>query len=737
MAPPVRAAQHAQQHQNPPPQLPPPHPQQGIVGLTSSFEGLSVGTHSTHPPMMHHPHHHHAQMSHHPLAHHPHAHPPQLPGPPHAQSQHPHAHPHLHPPPGQQPHQPHPMAQPPHIIQQHTQPTTMQMWVPQDRVGAVIGSQGTVIKALQDRSRATIQVHNDTIRGDRKLFTIVGGPAECSLARQLVTEIIDRPRSGQHHSHNHGGSSIGSQSPNHQAGGQRDRNSYHHAQDQADSGNRLSKTVYVPTSCVGLVIGRRGETIRDLQQKSGASILVTRDRDAAQGSQERSVLISGTEQAIVAAHLLVSQIVREAYVRRNAQGHGPNHSGGPPGAHGPTLVETLTVPDDKVGLIIGKGGSAIRELQSMSGAKIQVAKEDEASSSSNTRPVTITGVRNCIETAKSLIAEKVNMHLPPSAPLQTFSPQQPTYAPANPGIYFPIYEPGFGHPMQGAYQHVPPQAGYDPADQQAQMRASLAYYQYYGYAAAAHQQHMMQYQNHDHHRQHQHGQGIPHQQHGQTGVEAPDQPDQDGPVDQQNVQGTPTDSTGDVTQGQSQTEPATSSAHVQQQQQTIQNHIPHAQRNSFGMQDQRGLVPAVGGQSQPLPHIARQQMHVQQQQQMQRVSHQMPQHIAPRGRMMPQHHGHMQHGHMHPQAAQQARAHHAQIQAQMQAAHMHHMRAAQAHAQAQAQQVQAQQSQSQSTLQTQGGGQDNSSRASGTTVVPQRELTQRGGNTTGDDTLQK
>lgn len=487
-------------------------PRNPVMGLASALEGLSVATPppnapsaatgATHNPAA-------APQLIHPHAH-PHAHLAHIPVQPGHHIMHPGPHhPHHH-------HNTHPMLP----------PTTMQMWVPQERVGAVIGSQGTVIRNLQERSRATIQVHNETIRGDRKLFTIVGGPQECQLARQLVTEIIERHRNnGIHNNSNNNNHSNGTNnnSTPHSPNSSNNMNPQQQRGDRTFSEgdgngngarqNHLTKTVFVPTSCVGLVIGRRGETIRDLQAKSGASIFVTRDRDAAHGSSERSVTISGTEQAINRADMLVRQIVRDAHVRRNAQGTTLRMNN-----MGPIQMETLTVPDDKVGLIIGKGGTAIRELQSISGAKIQVAKEDEVSSNSNTRPVTITGIRSCIETARALIAEKVNMHLPPNnannngnvnhgnnGNIPAYgSPQQGGFPNShNTAVYYPMYDAatGFPHAMQPPYQHQlahghpqshghPGHGHMDPNNEQ--MRAAMAYYHQYHFGYAQHAQVMHQ-----------------------------------------------------------------------------------------------------------------------------------------------------------------------------------------------------------------------------------------------------
>lgn len=73
--------------------------------------------------------------------------------------------------------------------------TNIEIWVPMDRVGMIIGSGGQVIKQLQEKSGATIVVHNDRVsQSGEKLVTIVGGPSESEVARNLVHEIMTKPK---------------------------------------------------------------------------------------------------------------------------------------------------------------------------------------------------------------------------------------------------------------------------------------------------------------------------------------------------------------------------------------------------------------------------------------------------------------------------------------------------------------------------------------------------------------
>merc|ERR1719350_2673976 len=76
-----------------------------------------------------------------------------------------------------------------------------------------------------------------------------------------------------------------------------------------------------------------------------------------------------------------------------------------PGAH----TEVLHVPSEKVGVIIGKGGSKIREIQDMTGASLQVARESDPATP-HLREVTIRGPKEAVERAKQLVFETIQAH---------------------------------------------------------------------------------------------------------------------------------------------------------------------------------------------------------------------------------------------------------------------------------------------------------------------------------------
>lgn len=222
------------------------------------------------------------------------------------------------------------------------------------------------------------------------------------------------------------------------------------------------KTIYVPANCVGMLIGRGGDTIRELQTRSGASIRVLSSRDAASRTMDRPIFISGAPQAVEAAQAIIMEVVRACASGRPGVAlpgspltsllpggpplspiiHSPRGgqappflsprfpafpAGGPNGSSmymgvggmpappmtpgypwGSATSVTLHIPRDELGPIVGRAGELLRDLQARTGARISIAKDSEVDVGCLTRPVTIAGMPSCVEAARSLIVERVS-----------------------------------------------------------------------------------------------------------------------------------------------------------------------------------------------------------------------------------------------------------------------------------------------------------------------------------------
>ena len=76
------------------------------------------------------------------------------------------------------------------------------------------------------------------------------------------------------------------------------------------------------------------------------------------------------------------------------------------GGGGPDKInDAIYVPSDAVGMIIGKGGETIREMQNSTGCKINVAQSSGPGEVQ--REIALIGSRDSIARAKQAIDEKV------------------------------------------------------------------------------------------------------------------------------------------------------------------------------------------------------------------------------------------------------------------------------------------------------------------------------------------
>lgn len=146
--------------------------------------------------------------------------------------------------------------------------------------------------------------------------------------------------------------------------------------------------IMVPDKTVGLIIGRSGETIRDIQERSGCHVNILGENRSINGF--RPVNLIGSMEASQKAKELILEVVDSdtRAAAAGAQNAGmPSYGGGagggggagrnpPPqrydayggaGGYDPTgganakVNDTLMVPSEAVGMIIGKGKLLILE----------------------------------------------------------------------------------------------------------------------------------------------------------------------------------------------------------------------------------------------------------------------------------------------------------------------------------------------------------------------------------------
>ncbi|KAF3159208.1 hypothetical protein TWF788_003978 [Orbilia oligospora] len=336
---------------------------------------------------------------------------------------------------------------------------TDHMMIDASLVGLIIGRRGETLKRVEEMSGARVQFVADSRGEPERVCNITGPRAAVQSARQQIQTIIsensassirDDHRRNTYHGHGHGhgkhgghgggggGGGGGSHGGGHSGGGgsgggggggggpgsssgasARQDPAHHPVLKEGEN----SMQIMVPDKTVGLIIGRRGETIQDLQDRSGCHINIVGESKSVNGF--RPVNLIGTTEAAMRAKALIMEIV-ESDVRPGPGGPGPQGGGSSGGSGGggggggggsrqqgggygnqggDKNGETIRVPIDAVGMIIGKGGETIKEMQNTTGCRINVLSQQ---TSDGEREISLSGPPDAIARAKAAIDEKVD-----------------------------------------------------------------------------------------------------------------------------------------------------------------------------------------------------------------------------------------------------------------------------------------------------------------------------------------
>lgn len=311
------------------------------------------------------------------------------------------------------------------------------------------------------------------------------------------------------------------------------------AQSQAHGANAggsehiVSREIECPPSVVGRVIGKGGEVIRAIQNITGVRVFLNQDLPP---EQNRIVSVTGQRAGVDHAEQLVHEVMEHGARGASnvlARAAGPTH-------------QTVDCPKHSIGRVIGRQGTTIKALQTVSGARVQIDQSTEPCK------ITINGYDHNVRHAADLIdevlqgapvdqleqqAQMIQSGMVPS-PSAMHAPYDYGAAAAYPGTTPAGYPPAAAaaaptDPYTAAQMHqygqMPPQAA-APA-QYGQYAAAAAYPQGWGaaaypYAAAAPQQHAAAMQHpqpqpqqqpaaHQHQQQHYPQQHQPQQQHQQ------------------------------------------------------------------------------------------------------------------------------------------------------------------------------------------------------------------------------
>ncbi|XP_070507760.1 far upstream element-binding protein 1-like [Chironomus tepperi] len=294
-----------------------------------------------------------------------------------------------------------------------------EMMIPGSKVGLIIGKGGLTIKQLQERTGAKMVIIQDGPNQEmEKLLKISGDPQKVDHAKQLVFELLqdkgnDQPNRNQNQRsmQDHGGAYF-----NAGRGG-----------DGGGGGDQFE--IVIPKVAVGVVIGKEGSMIKKIQSDTGCSMKILQTKGDEPG--DRICTIQGTKQQVDEGKIMIEELI-DSVLRRNSEGGGGrggggnndwsnNRSGGSnfqsqhhqqnqsPSMGGVQVQQyEFSVPSNKCGIIIGRGGDTIKQINQQSGAHCEMDRNKSANQMDE-KTFSIKGDQHQVEEAKRLIQDKINM----------------------------------------------------------------------------------------------------------------------------------------------------------------------------------------------------------------------------------------------------------------------------------------------------------------------------------------
>lgn len=173
--------------------------------------------------------------------------------------------------------------------------------------------------------------------------------------------------------------------------------------------DRLSLKFLLSNSLAGTLIGSGGGAIKELIEVTEARITVSSITDVYPGTSERILLISGLPAAVQLAQSLVWDMIASSVRSQGDKSvswspRAANENGREDGEV--AVTGKITIPASAGGLVLGRGGAALRAIAEESGARVQMSGKDEAMFTQE-RVLTIAGSADACDKCVSLIVDKL------------------------------------------------------------------------------------------------------------------------------------------------------------------------------------------------------------------------------------------------------------------------------------------------------------------------------------------
>ena len=234
-------------------------------------------------------------------------------------------------------------------------------------VGLIIGRQGENLRRVEAETSTRVQfITGPEATGPKRQCKITGTRAARENAKAEIQRIIEE----------NGNPARGNVPPERLASANKAMSTHQPALRAGEDATQIM----VPNRTVGLIIGRGGETIRDLQERSQCHVNIVGPEKSVNGL--RPINLIGTSQAASLAKNLIMEIVDSDTKSLAAHGDGPSRDAARPQASGPgagyggfgngdsfadKTNDVMIVPSDAVGMIIGKGNCRLNFIEDLRG----------------------------------------------------------------------------------------------------------------------------------------------------------------------------------------------------------------------------------------------------------------------------------------------------------------------------------------------------------------------------------
>ncbi|GMK57837.1 hypothetical protein CspeluHIS016_0406710 [Cutaneotrichosporon spelunceum] len=222
------------------------------------------------------------------------------------------------------------------------------------------------------------------------------------------------------------------------------------AADSNPTAQQISMRALIVTQDASVIIGRAGAHVNEIREKSGARVTIS---ESIPGNPERILNVFGALDAVSKAFGLIVRRINDE----------PFDVASVPGSRAVTIK--FIIPNSRMGSVIGRGGSKIKEIQDASGARLNAS--EVMLPGSTERILSVSGVADAIHIAVYYIGTILLEYQErnPGPPGGAYRQQPGGYQPPTSGYSAPPHR-GSVSSASGAPSGAPPA---DPGSQTQQI----------------------------------------------------------------------------------------------------------------------------------------------------------------------------------------------------------------------------------------------------------------------------